>query len=110
MRIADVTKKESNILSSKQLASYILKNCKVYNLADYLYIQSMFYHVSEFFVFLHITFINCLIPCNKDNNLHESVQKEHENIYNTYLVKNTTRKFYSYEDNYLQLPHFTKYS
>ena len=93
-----------------EVNSYILENCKVYNLADSLYIQSIFYQVSEFFVFIHITFRNCLILCDKDNNLHETIQTEHENIYNTYLVKNTSRKFYSYEDSCLELPHFTKYS
>jgi hypothetical protein len=79
-----------------EINHYILTKCNAYILADLSAFQSIFYKVSDIFVFIHITSCHNLIPCHINNNIHESIQKEHENIYNTYLVNNTRRKFCNY--------------
>lgn len=71
--------------------NYVRDNLKAYSIYDTQSIQTMWYHVSNHFVFLHLTSRLLLLPCSKNNGLEPFIQDEHEYIYNNFL-SNTTRE------------------
>lgn len=70
---------------------YIRDNLKAYSIYDTESLQTIWYRVSKYFVFLHLTSRLLLLPCSKNNGLEPFIQKEHEYIYNNFL-SNTLRE------------------
>jgi len=77
-----------------KVQTYVTNNYKTYILNDYISKQSIWYRVTQYFAFLHVTSREKLLPCTTENGLEDFIQDDHLYIQNTFLseTKRTYQK------------------
>lgn len=88
-------------IEGDDVQKYMVETWNVRGLRATTSIQSIWYRVSPYYAFLHLTSRLLLLPCRENNGLHPFLQIEHEHIFSQYLVHSTRGKqetLYSFDN------------